>query len=281
MKIEIIQTRTVFQAVGGKSCKECEEEEAQKKHLEQRLIEEDRVSLSGASPLAKKTAPLSSEGELTNHGKNESTGAENQTGPRTEADLSQEERQALTKLKTRDREVRAHEQAHLAAAGPYAKGPPSFEFQTGPDGKPYAVGGEVQIDTSEVSGNPQATLVKAQTIKRAATAPRNPSAQDRQVASQASRMEIKARKEIREQRAEKQEQAGETGPATAPPSGAAPSASKKEAQPISKTSPTASEGFSSNNAAGVDNASPRIQKTLQQFSTPPTVEKGNLLDIVS
>ncbi|MDA0690894.1 MAG: putative metalloprotease CJM1_0395 family protein [Nitrospinae bacterium] len=259
MKTEIIQTQTVLQTVSGKSCKDCDEEEAQKKLLEQRLTEEDRVSLSGVSPLAARLASHTSEGGLENNGEGENSGTKNQVTPRTEADLSQEERQALTELKTRDREVRAHEQAHLAAAGPYAKGPPSFEFQTGPDGKPYAVGGEVRIDTSEVSGNPQATLTKAQTIKRAATAPANPSAQDRQVAAQASRMEAEARKEIREQRTEETE-------STTPASGAGATTPIKEAQQTSETSRPAKPNS-------------RIQNIFENFSD--TTGKGNLLDIVS
>jgi len=48
----------------------------------------------------------------------------------------------LAKLKARDREVRAHEAAHTAAAGSLAKGGPSFTFQRGSDGRLYAVGGE-------------------------------------------------------------------------------------------------------------------------------------------
>lgn len=66
----------------------------------------------------------------------------------------------------RDREVRAHEQAHMAAAGAYSRG--------GPDNRQYAVGGEVQIDTSAVSGDPEATIRKAQTVRRAANAPATP-----------------------------------------------------------------------------------------------------------
>lgn len=280
MKIEIIQTRTVLQTVGGKSCKDCEEEEAQKKLQEQRLAEEDRVSLSGASPLGEKTASHASAGGPNHNGEEGNSGAGNQAGPRAEADLSQEEKQALSELKTRDREVRAHEQAHLAAAGPYAKGPPSYEFQTGPDGKRYAVGGEVQIDTSEVSGNPQATLAKAQTIKRAATAPANPSAQDRQVASQASRMEIKARQEIQEQRTEEQEQTGETSSTTSA-SSAGPSSSIKESQQTSGTSQPAEEGSSNNKATGESGTNAFIQNALEKFSTSTGAGKGNLLDIVS
>ena len=83
-------------------------------------------------------------------------------------ELSTAEQQKIEELKARDRDVRAHEQAHLAAAGAHSKAGPSYEYQRGPDNRQYAVGGEVQIDTSEVSGDPQATIRKAQTIRRAA-----------------------------------------------------------------------------------------------------------------
>lgn len=109
--------------------------------------------------------------------------------------------QVITQLKARDREVRAHEMAHLAAAGQYARGL-SYTYQTGPDGKQYAVGGEVGIDTSPVPGDPQATIDKALVIQRAALAPAEPSAQDRRVAQEASQMMAQASIELREQRQE-------------------------------------------------------------------------------
>ncbi len=116
--------------------------------------------------------------------------------------LTEEEQKQLDELKQRDREVRQHEQAHKAAAGPYARGGPTYEFQTGPDGKKYAVGGSVQIDTSEVPGNPQATIQKMQVIRRAASAPAQPSAQDRAVAAEATRKAQKARQELQKQQAQ-------------------------------------------------------------------------------
>ncbi|MFQ5597179.1 MAG: putative metalloprotease CJM1_0395 family protein [Nitrospiria bacterium] len=103
-------------------------------------------------------------------------------------------------LKKRDREVRAHEAAHLGAAGPYAGGGARYTYQRGPDGRPYAVGGEVQIDTAEVPGDPEATLQKARVIRRAANAPVKPSAQDRRIANQAAIMEAEARAELAEQK---------------------------------------------------------------------------------
>ena len=110
--------------------------------------------------------------------------------------LSDEQQREVRKLKNRDAEVRRHEQAHKAAAGGHATGGPSFEYTTGPDGRRYAVGGEVGIDTSEVSGDPQATIAKMQQIRRAAQAPADPSSQDRAVAAQAAAAERKARAEL-------------------------------------------------------------------------------------
>jgi len=121
-------------------------------------------------------------------------------GARQESELSAEEKKQLEQLKTRDREVRAHEAAHKAAAGSLARGTASFEFEKGPDGRRYAVGGEVSIDTSKVSGDPQATISKAQTIRAAANAPAQPSGQDRAVAAQATQMEAEARQELAEER---------------------------------------------------------------------------------
>ena len=120
--------------------------------------------------------------------------------------LSEDDLKQVQELKQRDQEVRTHEAAHLAAAGKYATGGPSFDYKRGPDGKNYAVGGEVGIDTSPIANDPEATLQKAQQIRAAAQAPANPSAQDRQVAASASQMEAKARQEIAEQRLEGNEE---------------------------------------------------------------------------
>ena len=115
-------------------------------------------------------------------------------------ELTEEEKQQVQELQSRDREVRAHEMAHVAAGGQYVKGGANFEYQTGPDSKRYAVGGEVSIDTSEVSNDPEATIQKMQVVKRAALAPAKPSPQDRSVAAQATQREMKARQELQEER---------------------------------------------------------------------------------
>lgn len=110
--------------------------------------------------------------------------------------LSEDQLKQLESLRKRDREVRAHEAAHQAAAGGLARGGASFSYQRGPDGQQYAIGGEVNIDTSPVPGNPSATLAKATTIARAALAPAEPSGQDRQVAARAGQMAAQALAEL-------------------------------------------------------------------------------------
>lgn len=110
--------------------------------------------------------------------------------------LTEEEQKQVEELKARDTEVKTHEQAHIAAGGSYVRGGASYDYQTGPDGKKYAVGGEVSIDTSAVEGDPQATINKAQVILKAALAPAEPSGQDKAVASQARQMMANARKEL-------------------------------------------------------------------------------------
>ena len=109
---------------------------------------------------------------------------------------SQQELQQIQKLKARDRVVRAHEAAHVAAGAGIVRGGATFSFQRGPDGVQYAIGGEVQIDTSEVAGDPKATLQKAEQIRAAALAPAQPSATDQSIAAKAAQMAVEARAEI-------------------------------------------------------------------------------------
>jgi hypothetical protein len=111
----------------------------------------------------------------------------------------EQEQQEIRELAARDREVRSHEQAHAAVGGKYA-GSPIYEFVRGPDGVSYAVGGEVSIDTSPIPGDPEATIAKAQQIRRAASAPAEPSPQDRRVAAEAALMEAEARSELQQER---------------------------------------------------------------------------------
>lgn len=129
----------------------------------------------------------------------------------SEQEQKQQEREQkiLAELATRDREVRAHEQAHAAVGGQYA-GSPTYSFERGPDGVNYAVGGEVSIDTSPVPNDPEATLRKAQVIRAAASAPAEPSPQDRRVAAQAASLENEARAEIAAKGASELQQVAQT-----------------------------------------------------------------------
>jgi hypothetical protein len=114
-------------------------------------------------------------------------------------ELSEAERKRLDELKRRDAEVRAHERAHVVAGGSLVRGVAAFDQVRGPDGRYYAVGGEVSIDTSK-ERDPEATIEKAARIRQAALAPADPSAQDRKVAAEATRMEAEARAELIQKR---------------------------------------------------------------------------------
>ena len=113
-----------------------------------------------------------------------------------QAEKSQAEQRNLQQLKIRDREVRAHELAHVSVGAQFITSGATFSYQKGSDGRLYAIGGEVSIDTSPVAGDPRATLLKSQIVARAALAPANPSAQDKQVAAQASSLAQQARVEL-------------------------------------------------------------------------------------
>lgn len=116
-------------------------------------------------------------------------------------ELTREEQALLRKLKARDAEVRAHEAAHQAAAGALATGGTAYQYQRGPDGKNYAVGGHVSINTSK-GRTPEDTLQRAQQIRAAALAPAAPSSQDLKVAAAASKMAMEAQRELQKERAE-------------------------------------------------------------------------------
>lgn len=95
-------------------------------------------------------------------------------------------------LQSRDSVVRAHEAAHIGAGGGVVTSGAQYSYQKGPDGREYAVGGEVGIDLSPVAGNPQATIAKMETVRAAALAPAEPSAQDLSVAAAATQIQARA-----------------------------------------------------------------------------------------
>ncbi len=153
----------------------------------------DRVSLSPQADMQSQTPENPS--NAPSSVKNTSADPESPQSFSSPEQMSTEELKQIQELQRRDVEVRAHEQAHLAAAGQYAAGGPSFTFQVGPNGKRYAVGGEVPISVSKES-TPEETLQKMQVVAKAALAPLSPSAADRTIAAQAAVISAQARREI-------------------------------------------------------------------------------------
>ncbi len=143
----------------------------------------------------------------------------------TEQTLSREELQILHKLQARDREVRSHEQAHIAAGGQYVRSGASFQYEIGPDGKRYAVAGEVSIDVSEEK-DPRATIRKMNIVRRAALAPVHPSSKDRAVAAQAQIKAARAAAEL----AEPKDQAGQQDQVTGRNTGLNPTENQSPSQ---------------------------------------------------
>lgn len=115
--------------------------------------------------------------------------------------LSQQELQEVAQLKAIDTKVRAHEMAHLAVAGSLAMGGMNFQYEKGPDGKSYAVAGDVSINASK-GATPQATIDKMRVVRAAALAPADPSAQDRKVAAEATATMGQAEQQLFLQRVE-------------------------------------------------------------------------------
>jgi hypothetical protein len=124
------------------------------------------------------------------------------TNPAAEKELSPAEKRQLAELRRTDAAVRAHEQAHLNAGRELITSGPNYTYTYGPDNKPYAVAGEVGIDTSPEQ-EAQANIDKGRRIQKTALAPADPSAQDFNVAASGKRLEAEGRKDLlSEQRSE-------------------------------------------------------------------------------
>jgi len=156
----------------------------------------DDITYNAAGKIAdeKSVQQRDESSENAENSEEEVTEQEEQQLKQEEQQLAQEQLQ-IKELKARDTEVRIHEQAHAAVGGQHA-GSPSYEYQRGPDGARYAVGGEVQIDVSEVPGDPQATIDKMQTVRAAALAPAEPSSADRSIAANATQKLAAAQAEL-------------------------------------------------------------------------------------
>jgi len=100
----------------------------------------------------------------------------------------------ILKLQQIDAHVKAHEMAHKAAGGELAGGA-SYTYKIGPDGKRYAVAGEVPIAIKK-GKTPQETISNMEKVKAAALAPSDPSPQDLKVAATAEMIENQERMKL-------------------------------------------------------------------------------------
>ena len=111
-----------------------------------------------------------------------------------------ETQRAIRELERIDREVRAHEAAHRAAGGAYA-GAATFGYVQGPDGRSYAVSGEVPIH-APAGDTPEETARILSQVRAAALAPGDPSGPDMAVAASAAAGIAAAQAELASKRAE-------------------------------------------------------------------------------
>jgi hypothetical protein len=112
-------------------------------------------------------------------------------------ELDEAQQRELDELRKRDLHVRAHEAAHQAAGGELT-GPASFTYRVGPDGRSYAVGGEVPIAARQ-GRTPDETIAIARKVRAAALAPSDPSSADLAAAAMATQVELRAQQQKRQQ----------------------------------------------------------------------------------
>ncbi len=248
---------------------------------------EQRVDLAQDSPSG--IASDDAESDNTQAGNEEQRENQSRAEQRREQAQEREEQLIINDLSARDREVRAHEQAHSAVGGQYA-GAPSYEFKRGPDGVNYAIGGEVSIDTSPEQ-TPEQTIRKAQIVRRAALAPAEPSPQDRSVAAQATQMESQAQRDLAVQRREQAEAASEARTenqedADEAPSGLSPENASGNTSSSAAPTGLSTNGNSSNTISSLQTpasnsyVASRLQQSIANTS-PNAISSGSILNQIA
>ena len=180
--------------------------------------------------------------------------------------LTEAQQQRVAELQQIDRNVRAHEQAHIAAGHGVVTSGPNYTYTYGPDGKQYAVGGEVGIDTS-YERKPEANINKGIRIQAAALAPKDPSTQDYRVASVGEQMESTGRTDLRQEQAE--QQAEEQAAA------AAQQAAAQKTQTEGLNGASVSAGSGSSDSANQQGQSSNTSKLLTAYGASET-QQGNV-----
>ena len=94
----------------------------------------------------------------------------------------------LEKFKSSDANIRGHEQLHSSLTA--TTSPIQYNYQQGPDGKMYAVGGHVRLDTS-IPDDPKAAMAKLDKIAKSATANNDMSGADASIAIGAKLMKMR------------------------------------------------------------------------------------------
>jgi len=193
------------QAVEASRARQQQENQKERQQLERRARDERQQASSDALQQRQdeQQQALKSDEVSDRTQEEDNAQARRQQDEMEQRQLEADQKQ-LQQLAERDREVKAHEQAHQTVGGQYA-GSMSLTYERGPNGQNYAVAGEVSIDISEVANDPESTLDKAEIVRRAALAPAEPSSQDRRVAAQAAQMELEARAEIQQQQLQQEE----------------------------------------------------------------------------
>lgn len=128
--------------------------------------------------------------------------SENLPGGKDDADLpglesplalESDERAAVEDLRRRDAAVKARSTAHIQAAGGFAQTNPSYTFETGPDGRRYAVDADIHISANAGGNSPDGLRQAAQRIRIAALgAVSGASGDDHAIAASAAEMEMRA-----------------------------------------------------------------------------------------
>ncbi|QBF84718.1 hypothetical protein EXU30_20120 [Shewanella maritima] len=201
----LAQTRTIFSDANAANFKDASSDDNLNGFSEQAGTQANRQAQDGnsqgAEQLDNEQAKQTQE-ELEQQELQRQQAAQDTEKQKLERELAKQEAkeaQIIKELSTRDTEVRQHEQAHASVGGSYA-GQPSYQYEQGPDGKRYAVEGEVQIDVSEIPNDPQATIIKMQKVYAAAMAPVQPSSTDIRVAAEALDKMNEAKQLLAEQR---------------------------------------------------------------------------------
>jgi hypothetical protein len=154
---------------------------------------EDKVTIS---PEARQRAQRAAGGRR----EEEQDGKVSRDGKKKDGKLTLDQQRQVAWLQQRDTHVRAHEAAHMAAGGSLTGGA-TYSYQTGPDGRSYAVGGEVPVRLAS-GRTPEETVANARQARRAALAPSDPSPADLAVAAAATQLEQDAQARKAQQAAE-------------------------------------------------------------------------------